>query len=87
MLVTKLKSVHRLPTALQVYDDLRGTAEECQSASSARRQGLQQVWPLAHGQELPVRQRTLVMGILNVTPDSFSDGGMHAALCATAADK
>lgn len=25
-------------------------------------------------------QRTLVMGVLNVTPDSFSDGGRHAAL-------
>ena len=24
-----------------------------------------------------LRERTLVMGILNVTPDSFSDGGMH----------
>jgi len=24
---------------------------------------------------LPIRERTLVMGILNVTPDSFSDGG------------
>ncbi|GED15390.1 MULTISPECIES: dihydropteroate synthase [Aneurinibacillus] len=27
--------------------------------------------------ELPVHRRTLVMGILNVTPDSFSDGGRH----------
>lgn len=27
------------------------------------------------GKELTVGQRTLVMGILNVTPDSFSDGG------------
>ena len=25
-------------------------------------------------------QRTLVMGVLNVTPDSFSDGGRHSAL-------
>jgi len=25
--------------------------------------------------ELPLGERTLVMGILNVTPDSFSDGG------------
>ena len=24
-------------------------------------------------------ERTLVMGILNVTPDSFSDGGLHFA--------
>ncbi len=27
---------------------------------------------------LPCSERTLVMGILNVTPDSFSDGGEHA---------
>ncbi len=26
--------------------------------------------------ELPLGERTLVMGIVNVTPDSFSDGGM-----------
>ncbi len=29
---------------------------------------------------LPLGQRTLVMGILNVTPDSFSDGGRFAKL-------
>src|ERR671915_166439 len=28
--------------------------------------------------ELPLGERTLVMGIVNVTPDSFSDGGMFA---------
>jgi dihydropteroate synthase len=33
-----------------------------------------QVWKLAT-RELPYGERTLVMGILNVTPDSFSDGG------------
>jgi dihydropteroate synthase len=30
--------------------------------------------PLAHGGTLSLGARTLVMGILNVTPDSFSDG-------------
>jgi len=29
------------------------------------------------GYRLPLGQRTLVMGILNVTPDSFSDGGKY----------
>jgi len=29
---------------------------------------------------LPIGERTLVMGILNVTPDSFSDGGKFQAL-------
>ncbi len=32
------------------------------------------VW-IAGGRPLPVGERTLVMGVLNVTPDSFSDGG------------
>ena len=31
--------------------------------------------PLADGRALALGHRTLVMGILNVTPDSFSDGG------------
>ncbi len=34
------------------------------------------VLALARGR-LPLGSRTLVMGILNVTPDSFSDGGRH----------
>ncbi|HEX7087750.1 MAG TPA: dihydropteroate synthase [Vicinamibacterales bacterium] len=33
--------------------------------------------PLPHGQSLSLGPRTLVMGILNVTPDSFADGGRH----------
>jgi len=28
---------------------------------------------------LPVSQRTCIMGVLNVTPDSFSDGGMYVS--------
>jgi dihydropteroate synthase len=33
--------------------------------------------PLPHGRELQLGERTLVMGILNVTPDSFADGGLY----------
>ncbi|MGI8617298.1 MAG: dihydropteroate synthase, partial [Actinomycetota bacterium] len=33
------------------------------------------VW-CCRDRELPLGERTLVMGIVNVTPDSFSDGGM-----------
>src|SRR5690606_31863708 len=33
--------------------------------------------PLRHRPPLVLGQRALVMGILNVTPDSFSDGGQH----------
>jgi dihydropteroate synthase len=32
--------------------------------------------PLPDGRTLTLGERTLVMGILNVTPDSFSDGGL-----------
>ncbi len=32
-------------------------------------------WPLAHGRSIGFGPRAVVMGILNVTPDSFSDGG------------
>ena len=36
--------------------------------------------PLAHRPPLVLGRRALVMGILNVTPDSFSDGGTHNAV-------
>ena len=32
------------------------------------------------GRILPIGERTLVMGVLNVTPDSFSDGGEFFSL-------
>jgi dihydropteroate synthase len=48
--------------------------------------------PLADGRSLALGRRTLVMGVLNVTPDSFADGGQHLdparavdAACAMAA--
>jgi len=34
--------------------------------------------PLPGGQAMELGAQTLVMGILNITPDSFSDGGLHA---------
>lgn len=37
------------------------------------------------GFDLPLDQRTLIMGILNVTPDSFSDGGRFSAIDAALA--
>jgi len=33
--------------------------------------------PLADGRALDLGERTLVMGIVNVTPDSFADGGLR----------
>jgi len=38
--------------------------------------------PVCHPR-LPLTQAPLLMGILNVTPDSFSDGGVHADLDST----
>lgn len=35
-------------------------------------------WPLAHGRFLELGPRAVIMGVLNVTPDSFSDGGRYA---------
>jgi dihydropteroate synthase len=39
----------------------------------------QRNWIIAGG-ALPVGERTLIMGVLNVTPDSFSDGGQFLLL-------
>ncbi|KQT53266.1 dihydropteroate synthase [Aureimonas sp. Leaf454] len=35
---------------------------------------------IGHGQRLTLGRRSTLMGILNVTPDSFSDGGRHATV-------
>ncbi|WP_219999484.1 dihydropteroate synthase [Nitrospira lenta] len=35
---------------------------------------------LAKGRSLPIREYPLMMGIVNVTPDSFSDGGRYATV-------
>ena len=37
-------------------------------------------WRLAHGRSLETGAQALIMGILNITPDSFSDGGSHQTL-------
>lgn len=37
-------------------------------------------WQIGGGKTLPIGGRTLVMGILNVTPDSFSDGNQFSSL-------
>ena len=35
-------------------------------------------WQLAHGKRLALGSKSVLMGILNVTPDSFSDGGEYS---------
>lgn len=37
-------------------------------------------WKLAHSRSLELNAKAAIMGILNVTPDSFSDGGNFAEL-------
>jgi dihydropteroate synthase len=37
-------------------------------------------WLISGNKRLPIGKRTLVMGVLNVTPDSFSDGGEFFSL-------
>jgi len=37
----------------------------------------EQIIDLPHGKQLKLGDRTLIMGILNVTPDSFADGGKY----------
>ncbi len=44
-----------------------------------RPEEIKRVIPIAPGRQLTL-SRPLVMGILNVTPDSFSDGGRHATI-------
>lgn len=34
-------------------------------------------WQLAHERSLPLGKTAIIMGVLNVTPDSFSDGGRY----------
>lgn len=41
---------------------------------------MQREWQLAHGRSLTLGPSALIMGVLNVTPDSFSDGGIYYSL-------
>lgn len=41
-------------------------------------------WRLAHGRTLELGPKAVIMGIVNVTPDSFSDGGRFGSVQAAA---
>ena len=43
------------------------------------------LWKLAHNRSLRLGPQSVIMGILNVTPDSFSDGGLHESADAAVA--
>lgn len=38
------------------------------------------IWRVGHGRRLDLTERGAIMAIVNVTPDSFSDGGLHASV-------
>lgn len=40
--------------------------------------GNRSIWQVAHGRGVDLCERGVLMAIVNVTPDSFSDGGLHA---------
>jgi dihydropteroate synthase len=42
------------------------------------------IWTVRHGRTIDLSRRSLIMGILNVTPDSFSDGGQFDSVEAAA---
>ena len=44
-----------------------------------------QTWHVAHGRSLDVGRQGVIMAIVNVTPDSFSDGGHYEAVDAAVA--
>ncbi|GED55214.1 MULTISPECIES: dihydropteroate synthase [Brevibacillus] len=58
-------------------DGLRVAAAEVRELLAMRRQLRQRKAIHCKSHVLPLGQKTLVMGILNVTPDSFSDGGRY----------
>lgn len=58
---------------------LKGIAAELE-AIIANLDGGSRMMELANGREIEIGARTLIMGILNITPDSFSDGGKHMEL-------
>jgi hypothetical protein len=61
----------------QVFGEVR---EAMQKLPASQLQELRPTWTLKPGTYHTLGTRTLVMGILNVTDDSFSDGGPYS-LC------
>ncbi len=56
---------------------LKHIAKEMEEVLEAKARAHKKVVINESGLYLPIKQRTLVMGILNLTPDSFSDGGKY----------
>jgi len=68
-----LSRARRAETLKALPASLRARAEAAFGRSARRPPGL----ALAHGRSLDFSAGPAVMGVVNVTPDSFSDGGVH----------
>ena len=68
-----LSRVRRAESLKALPATLRGRAQEAFERAGRRTAGL----ALAHGGMLDLSQPPAIMGIVNVTPDSFSDGGLY----------
>ncbi|MED1795686.1 dihydropteroate synthase [Brevibacillus nitrificans] len=61
-------------------EGLRTASAELREVLAGQKRLREQRELVCRGRVLPLGQRTLIMGILNVTPDSFSDGGKFVDL-------
>lgn len=77
LLMGTLKHYHLLVRKLKVQPfGLKKVAVEIENILAALEIKSQTI-DLPHGKSLKLGEGTLIMGILNVTPDSFSDGGKY----------
>jgi len=80
LLMGTLKQFHGLATKLKMQPfGLSKLAEEVGKVLE-NMEGHPPYTLHCRGKELCLGRRTLVMGILNITPDSFSDGGKHFSI-------
>lgn len=67
-----IEKISRQPFGIaRLAEDIRQTLSQYNSKTSVLK---------TSRREIRIGERPLIMGILNVTPDSFSDGGLHARL-------
>jgi len=77
LLMGTLKQYHLLIEKLKQQPlGLRKLSEEIKGLLDNMEPGIRNI-DLANGKQIELGKRTLIIGILNVTPDSFSDGGAY----------
>lgn len=60
------------------YSNQYNDTQDNQRSDLRNNQSSDMTWRLAHGRSIQLGPKSVVMGILNVTPDSFSDGGKYS---------